>query len=516
MREVPLTGKPGTNAPEAEKLRWVLEAVSQIGLASRIHEEGDVHGPASGASTNNAVVRWDGTTGNLIQDSGVIIDDTNNVSGVAALSTTSIELGHASDTTLSRLSAGDIAVEGNRIYRAGGTDVPIADGGTGASTQPAALSNLLPASLSAATDYTATSNDLNAFLTITGSIPRTINLPSLASAGSKYRLHVRNASSRRVQIDPNGSETIDGNGAGVAIDLYPGMACSVFANAGATAWYTVGLPARWLLTADLTLTVDTTFGSDANDGLGTGSGNALATIMAAYRIMHDRVDHGRLFNTLIQVADGTYAEEVQSFGHLVGSHVYTLKSINGPSNCIIAPTTNYAKCIYSKDYSAVQVDGFRLQAGGTAAAVFALHGGEHGIIHYKNCQFGLMFGSGGTSGRHISGEYGALVSPNGDNEITGNAAYHIVMEMGGRCPLGSFTTTIATSRAFTTFAIASDGGVIKNDGSAAYSGAGVATTTGTRYAVARTGGINTNGGGANYFPGDVAGTADAATYGYYI
>lgn len=54
-----------------------------------------------------------------------------------------IELGHASDTTLARLSAGDLSVEGNRIYRAGGTDVPVADGGTGASTAAGAIYNLL-------------------------------------------------------------------------------------------------------------------------------------------------------------------------------------------------------------------------------------------------------------------------------------------------------------------------------------------------------------------------------------
>lgn len=45
-----------------------------------------------------------------------------------------VNVGHASDTTLTRASAGDINVEGNLVYRAGGTDVPVADGGTGAST----------------------------------------------------------------------------------------------------------------------------------------------------------------------------------------------------------------------------------------------------------------------------------------------------------------------------------------------------------------------------------------------
>ena len=51
-----------------------------------------------------------------------------------ALGVGSLELGNASDTTIARASAGNISVEGNLVYRAGGTDVPITDGGTGSST----------------------------------------------------------------------------------------------------------------------------------------------------------------------------------------------------------------------------------------------------------------------------------------------------------------------------------------------------------------------------------------------
>ena len=47
---------------------------------------------------------------------------------------TAVNIGHASDSTLTRPSAGDLSIEGNIIYRAGGTDITIADGGTGVSS----------------------------------------------------------------------------------------------------------------------------------------------------------------------------------------------------------------------------------------------------------------------------------------------------------------------------------------------------------------------------------------------
>ncbi len=63
---------------------------------------------------------------------------------------TGIELGHVSDTTITRASAGDLNVENNIVYRAGGTDVPIGDGGTGQSTAQAAIDAL--SAVSGATD----------------------------------------------------------------------------------------------------------------------------------------------------------------------------------------------------------------------------------------------------------------------------------------------------------------------------------------------------------------------------
>ncbi len=48
---------------------------------------GGVTGPVS--STDNALVRWDGTAGNTVQNSVVIVGDTGAVTGVTTLTTSS-------------------------------------------------------------------------------------------------------------------------------------------------------------------------------------------------------------------------------------------------------------------------------------------------------------------------------------------------------------------------------------------------------------------------------------------
>lgn len=77
--------------------------MSQSGIASltAAGAGGNVDGPVSATSTDNAVVRWDGTTGRLIQDSGIIADDSNNVSGVGTFSA-------AGDMTVSRANSGPV------------------------------------------------------------------------------------------------------------------------------------------------------------------------------------------------------------------------------------------------------------------------------------------------------------------------------------------------------------------------------------------------------------------------
>ena len=63
---------------------------------------------------------------------GVTMSGTLGVTGVMT-ATGGIELSHASANTLTA-SSGVLSIEGNRVFHAGGTDIPVADGGTGAST----------------------------------------------------------------------------------------------------------------------------------------------------------------------------------------------------------------------------------------------------------------------------------------------------------------------------------------------------------------------------------------------
>lgn len=107
--------------------------------ASTLTDGGILLGSGTGAITAMAaladgeMIVGDGTTDPAIE-SGATLRTSIGVGTGDSPQFTGIELGHATDTTLARSGAGDMTIEGNAVYRAGGTDVPVTDGGTGAST----------------------------------------------------------------------------------------------------------------------------------------------------------------------------------------------------------------------------------------------------------------------------------------------------------------------------------------------------------------------------------------------
>jgi hypothetical protein len=73
---------------------------------------GKVTGPAT--STDNAVVRFDAATGKLVKNSGVIIDGSNNVTGVAAISCTSATISGNLAVT-GTVDGRDVSVDGANL-----------------------------------------------------------------------------------------------------------------------------------------------------------------------------------------------------------------------------------------------------------------------------------------------------------------------------------------------------------------------------------------------------------------
>ena len=81
--------------------------------------------------TDGQMIVGDGTT-DPVAESGATLRTSIGVGTtdslvLTGLQVTTIELGHATDTTITRLDAGDLGIEGQRIHRLGGTDIVDSD-----------------------------------------------------------------------------------------------------------------------------------------------------------------------------------------------------------------------------------------------------------------------------------------------------------------------------------------------------------------------------------------------------
>lgn len=260
------------------------------------------------------------------------------------------------------------------------------------------------------------------------------------------------------------------------------------------------LPARELLTIDRTYFVSTT-GSNSNNGLTAGS--PFLTIQKAVDVVAT-LDLG-IYNTTIQVANGTYSESVLLKRTVGSGNVIIQGNLATPTNVIIsAPGGSAIACA---------VPGYTVQGISVTGSIGMLVS-SGGNMQFSQCSFAAA------TDRQVAVVENGRLEITGGYSIGGGAAGHLFAGNGGIIRTVGRAATISGSINYSfAFAWCAGGEIICNGST--YTGG---TVTGKRYDSRRRGIISFTGGNANFFPGSAAGTpvpaateaqVHAAEYGLY-
>jgi hypothetical protein len=346
-----------------------------------------------------------------------------------------------------------------------------------------------------------------------------LNLPSPATVNSPARL-IDVTSNPTILVPPvgtsgavvgllNGSNIVSGNNAYTGTSTFSNNV--VFNNPVAfnsTITTTPSLLWRTRLTNNLTLYVDVVNGSDANNGLAPGGGNAFKTIQHAVLVAATDYDlDGKLLT--IQLADGNYPENVALYPYTGrGSSGHTgpiliVGNTSSPANVTI--TSNSQACFTAVEcgYFEYDLQGMTFISNSVGGTCLLADAG--GWIYADNCIFGTS-----NAGDHCSAENGGVIELN-SYTISGNAANHwFCISTGEIIVTGSGTITLVNNPTFTNFAYAERIGLIQCPSTQVFTG----SATGIRYSSNSNSVIWTNSAGATFFPGTVGGST--ATGGIYV
>jgi hypothetical protein len=239
---------------------------------------------------------------------------TNNLSDLPSASTARTNLGLG---TIATQESNSVSITGGSIT--GITDIAIADGGTGASTAPAAMANLMGfTSTATAAGTTTLTNTSNYYQLFTGTTTQTVVLPVASTLQTGWSFHIVNNST--------GALTVNSSGGNLVISVLAGttvmVTCILASGTTAASWeagYTDFSTATG--TGAVVLATSPTLVTPA---LGTPSSGTLTNCT---------------FPTLNQSTTGSAATLTTSrtIG-ITGDLTYTSPSFNGSANVTAAGT----------------------------------------------------------------------------------------------------------------------------------------------------------------------------------
>ncbi len=340
-------------------------------------------------------------------------------------------------------------------------------------------------------DYTVANGDKGKTLALGGTAYFTLTLNAASGYDANFAIRVVNEDTGRAKrISPNGL---------TSFLLYPGQDCMVFAQNNA--WKATN-PGRWRLTGSVTVYVDGTNGNANNDGLASGSGNALATLQQAANMVRDSVDLNGQAVT-ISVADGTYTAGVSMTSGWTGAGTVTFTGNTGtPSNCVISVTSG--NCFqFTNNVLATLGGGFKLQTTTSGSAVRS----ETGAV--VTISGAMEYGACATNQLHSINGGRIIVAAN--YTISGGCSVHAA----GAGPaslvnIAGLTITLTGTPAWgVAFAQGFNLGNVIASSTCTFSG----SATGARYTATLNGVVRVDGAASTYFPGNSAGsTASGGQY----